>query len=403
MPIISISRRRALKFAAFLVLYEFLTYIANDMIMPGMIKVIHAFHAPESAIASSLTAYLLGGSSLQLILGPLSDHYGRRPVMLIGSGLFFCCTIAIAMSNNINQFLIARFFQGMGLCFIGTIGYATIQEIFSEMDAVRLIAVMTSVAIIAPLIGPLLGAILIYYTNWRIIYVLISIFAIIAFWGLKYFMPETVTDKLTLSCKTVLYNYRDLLTNITFMSGSMAVAVLTIPCLAWIALAPVILIKVAKLSVISYGIWQIPIFGAAIIGAWILRHMTTKLSLPTIIIIGAACSTISLIITGLIPWWFASTNYIGLLPGLILYFLSMSIIATPLNRLIIFATSVGKGTSSALLSMILMLIQAAGIEIANVIYVSHNNIIFGMYCLLAGILFICILPWTKTQTNARIT
>ena len=77
-PLINITRKQALIFAAFLVLYEFLTYIANDMIMPGMIKVVESFHGTEAAIASSLTAYVLGGASLQLFLGPLSDRYGRR-------------------------------------------------------------------------------------------------------------------------------------------------------------------------------------------------------------------------------------------------------------------------------------------------------------------------------------
>lgn len=89
-PLIRISHRQAIIFACFLVLYEFLTYIANDMIMPGMINVVKSFNAPESIVATSLTVYVLGGASLQLILGPLSDAYGRRPMMLIGSCLFFC-------------------------------------------------------------------------------------------------------------------------------------------------------------------------------------------------------------------------------------------------------------------------------------------------------------------------
>ena len=83
--LINIPRKQAFVYALFLVLYEFLTYIANDMIMPGMIKVIASFDGPESAIATSLTAYVLGGASLQLLLGPLSDRYGRRPVMLFGA------------------------------------------------------------------------------------------------------------------------------------------------------------------------------------------------------------------------------------------------------------------------------------------------------------------------------
>src|SRR5581483_8516613 len=137
----NVSRRQVLFYAAFLVAYEFLTYIANDMAMPAMIRVVSTFHGPETAIASSLTAYVLGGASLQIFLGPISDRYGRRPIMLFGVFFFFLFTIALAGSNSINQFLIMRFFEGMGLCFIVVIGYATLQEIFAEMDAIRLIAI----------------------------------------------------------------------------------------------------------------------------------------------------------------------------------------------------------------------------------------------------------------------
>lgn len=131
-PLINITRKHAFTYAMFLVLYEFLTYIANDMVMPGMIHVVDSFHGPESAIASSLTAYVLGGASLQLFLGPFSDRYGRRPVMIFGAFFFFLCTLFIACSNSIDQFLVARFFQGMGLCFICVVGYATLQEIFQK-------------------------------------------------------------------------------------------------------------------------------------------------------------------------------------------------------------------------------------------------------------------------------
>ncbi len=148
-PLIRISEKQAITYAFFLVGYEFLTYIANDMIMPGMIDIIHSFHGPNSAIATSLTAYLLGGSTLQLFVGPISDRFGRRPVMLFGAWFFFCSTLLILLSSSLPQFIFARYLQGMGLSFIAVVGYATLQEIFAEMDAIRLVALMANVGIMA--------------------------------------------------------------------------------------------------------------------------------------------------------------------------------------------------------------------------------------------------------------
>lgn len=76
--------RQALLFPLCLVLYEFSTYIGNDMIQPGMLAVVQEFQVGNEWVPTSMTAYLAGGMFLQWLLGPLSDRIGRRPVMLTG-------------------------------------------------------------------------------------------------------------------------------------------------------------------------------------------------------------------------------------------------------------------------------------------------------------------------------
>lgn len=406
-PLINITRKQAMTFACFLVLYEFLTYIANDMIMPGMITVIRSFHAPESNIATSLTLYILGGASLQLILGPLSDAYGRRCLMLLGSGLFFLFTVLIACSSSMNQFLIARFFEGMGLCFIGVIGYATIQEIFDEMDAIRLIAIMANAAILAPLLGPLLGALIIYYSTWRIVFVLVALFALLAFWGLWRYMPESigkikkdksVVPKTKFSLKLVFNNYWSLLTHPIFCFSIISLGLASIPCLVWIALSPVIMITEAKLTVIQYGLWQLPVFGSTILGNWCLHRLTYHYDMKGLVYLGSGILVFGLLLTALLPLIFGN-NYLCLLPGIIIYFFSISIINAPLNRFCLYVTPVSKGTVSALVSLSTLIIEAIGIEIGSMLYQNHKNLYLGLYCTFIAILVLLFVGLTfKNQT-----
>lgn len=378
------------------------------MIMPGMISVVKSFNAPESTVATSLTVYILGGASLQLILGPVSDTYGRRPMMLLGACLFFIFTLLIACSNSMNQFLIARFFQGMGLCFIGVIGYATIQEIFEEMDAIRLIAIMANAAILAPLLGPLLGAIVIHFTSWRLIFVMIAVGALLAFWGLWRYMPEpigqtkrdgTKVPRASLSPGAIFKNYKALLTNSTFCYSAIAAGIVGIPCIAWIALAPVIMIAQAKLTVIEYGLWQLPVFGATILGNWSLHRLTYKYEIKHIIYSGCVIMFIGLALTALLPYFYGN-NYQYLLPGIIIYFFSLSVINAPLNRYCLFVTSVSKGTASALISLSVMIIGAVGIEIASFYYQKHVNLHFALYCNVVGVIFLAFIAltfWSEKQ------
>lgn len=405
-PLINITRRQAFCFAAFLVLYEFLTYIANDMIMPGMIQVVKSLNGNDSAVASSLTLYILGGASLQLFLGPLSDYYGRRPVMLWGAVLFLLCTVLIASSQSMEQFLIARFFQGMGLCFISVVGYATLQEIFAEMDAIRLIAIMANIAILAPLLGPLLGAIFIHYYSWRLIFVFIGIGAFIALWGLWRYMPESVGQVKTdgeeikrgsLSPKAIRENYQNLLANPAFLFGSIALGMLVLPCVAWIALAPVMLISDAKLSVTAYAVWQIPIFSAAIVGNVCLQFLTRYYSSKKILLIGSAIVFVSLLLTFALPFLLAN-HFIWLMPGLIVYFFGLGITNAPLARIILFSTPVAKGTTSALMTLIAMLIEAMGIEGINLLYTGFQFSLFGLYSAAAGIIYFVMMALVFTKS-----
>lgn len=398
-PLIPITRKQALLFATFLVLYEFLTYIANDMIMPGMIDVVKTFNGQESDIATSLTLYILGGASLQLFLGPLSDAYGRRPVMLTGAVVFFLFTGWIACSFSMQQFLVARFFEGMGLCFISVIGYATLQEIFEEMDAVRLMAMMSNISILAPLLGPLAGAIFVHYFNWRFIFVMIAAFALISMLGLAWKMPESVGQKkrdgsviprVPLSPKTVMHNYKQLCLNRPFMLASMGLGLAGLPCVAWIGLAPVILVTVGKLTLMDYGLWQIPIFGAIIAGNMTLRRLTHTHSLEKLLKIGSLILGSGLVLM-LILQLFFNKSFIGLIPGLMIYFFGLGIVGSPLSRFVLFSTQIAKGTASALMSMILMCVQAIGVQCVNLLYAGHSNFIFSAYCFAVGLVYLVVM------------
>ena len=399
LPLIAITRRHAIIFAIFLVTYEFLTYISNDMIMPGMLQVAQSFHAPDAVVARSLMLYLLGGSTLQIFLGPLSDHYGRRPVMITGAWVFLLFTILIACTGSINQFLAGRFFQGMGLCFITVVGYATIQEIFEEMEVVRLMAIMANVSISAPLIGPLAGALFISYWNWRFIFVVIAILAAITLWGLWKFMPESVGEtkrdgeiipRTDLSLREIGGRYKALLQNKKFMLASVASGLLGLPCVAWIGLAPVIIVSASGDSLVNYGLWQIPVFGAVIFGNMTLHRLTHHFELKPLILLGSLVVSVGLLLMLILPLCM-NNAFIWLMPGLVLYFFGLGLTGSTLGRFTLFSTNITKGTASAMMGLILMSLQSIGIEVINNLYASHNNVIFGWYCAGVGIIYMVMM------------
>lgn len=397
-PLIAITRKHAILFAAYLVLYEFLVYIANDMIMPGMLSVVRDFHADDSHVATSLTAYILGGGSLQLLLGPLSDRIGRRPVMLAGALLFTVFTLLLPWTQNIDQFLVGRFLEGMGLCYINVVGYALLQEIFSDADAIRLIAVMANIAILAPLLGPLAGSIFLQYTTWRATFYLIGGLSLFSVWGLWTYMPESVGQmkkdgkmikRSKISFAAVIANYKVLIKHPIFVLGTLAYGVIGIPCVLWIALSPVILVSKAHMSLVMYGVWQLPVFGAFILGNIFLSFCSSRYSVMKLSFIGSIIVVIGTELMWLLPHYYGAEP-IYLMPGLALYCLGYGIALTSLYRFILFVTQIGTGTTSALISMIMMCFMSAGIEVGNGLFARNGNLAIAQYVGWIGLFyFIC--------------
>jgi DHA1 family multidrug/chloramphenicol efflux transport protein-like MFS transporter len=380
--------RQALLFPLCLVLYEFSTYIGNDMIQPGMLAVVEQYNAGIEWVPTSMTAYLAGGMFLQWLLGPLSDRIGRRPVMLTGVVWFIVTCLATLLAQNIEQFTILRFLQGISLCFIGAVGYASIQESFEEAVCIKITALMANVALIAPLLGPLVGAAWIHYAPWETMFVLFAVLAAFSFFGLHRAMPETATrlgEKLSL--RDLGHDYKLVLKNSRFVAGSLAIGFVSLPLLAWIAQSPIIIISGEKLSTYEYGLLQVPIFGALIMGNLVLARLTSRRSVRSLIIMGGWWIVPGLVVAAVAT--VASTHaYLWMTAGLSIYAFGIGLANAGLVRLTLFSSEMSKGTVSAAMGMLQMLIFTVGIEVSKHAYLFGGNGLFSLLNLLGGVLWL---------------
>ncbi|MGV7093956.1 MFS transporter [Siccibacter turicensis] len=380
--------RQALLFPLCLVLYEFSTYIGNDMIQPGMLTVVEQYQAGVEWVPTSMTAYLAGGMFLQWLLGPLSDRIGRRPVMLAGVLWFMVTCLATLLAQNIEQFTALRFLQGISLCFIGAVGYAAIQESFEEAVCIKITALMANVALIAPLLGPLVGAAWIHVAPWEMMFVLFAVLAAISFYGLAKAMPETATRLgETLSMKELWRDYKLVLKNIRFVAGSLAIGFVSLPLLAWIAQSPVIIISGEGLTTYEYGLLQVPIFGALIAGNLLLARLTSRRTVRALIILGGGPIVLGLVLAAFATV-FSAHAYLWMTAGLSLYAFGIGLANAGLVRLTLFASDMSKGTVSAAMGMLQMLIFTVGIEVSKHAWVGGGNGLFSLFNLACGIIWL---------------
>lgn len=374
-------------FPAALILYELSAYLTTDLIQPGIINVVKDLQADVSLAPASLSLYMAGGMALQWLLGPLSDRVGRRPVLLTGALIFTLACGAAIFVSSMTQFLAMRFIQGTSMCFIATVGYVTVQEAFDETKAIRLMAVITSIVLIAPVVGPLAGAALMYVTHWRLLFAVVTLMGFIAWLGLLLNMPETLpSPRAPLGATGVLKNFRDTFRNPVFRLGVATISLNYVPMMTWVAVSPAILIEGGGLTPAEFAWTQAPVFGAVIVANMLMAKCVKDPTAPSFIrrAIPVQLSGLGVLIVGnvLHPHvWLWSVL------GTTIYMFGIGLIFAPLFRFTLFSNDLPKGTVSAALNIVVLCVSAISIEVARWLWFdAGGRLPFHLLAVVCGVL-----------------
>ena len=372
--------RATLMFPLALVLFEFSVYIGNDLVQPAMLAITKEFGVSSSWAPSSMSFYLLGGACVAWLLGPLSDRIGRKKVLLAGVLFFVLCCLLILLTQNIESFLALRFLQGIGLTVISAVGYAAIQETFEERDAIKVMALMANISLLAPLLGPVVGAALIDHVSWHWGFIGIAFLAFLSWFGLKAKMPESQVSIRKQPLSHILYDFKQVYKNKRFLGMTLALPMVSMPLMLWIALSPVMLVEELGFSSMQYGLAQFPVLGGLILGNIVLIKIIDKLALGQSVLIGLPIMLLgSLVLVAGVIW----QDYLiwCLIAGMTLLSFGEGISFSVLYRFALMSSEVSKGTVAAAVSMLLMFSFFFIIELVRVLYEQFHLIGYSVSCL----------------------
>jgi len=202
-------------------------------------------------------------------------------------------------------------------------------------------------------------------------------------------MPETAGDRTrSISPGALGRGYWQLLRDRQVMRGSLAIGLVTIPCLAWVALSPVILMHDAGLSRMEYALLQLPVFLAMIAGNLTLSKLAGRVPIEQPVKFAAWPILIGLSLA-LVASLLNSHSYLLITAGLSLYAFGAGMVNAGLYRLTLYASNEGKGSVAAMLGMISILTLAVGIELAKSGYFSGGTLWFCLINFISGVLWRC--------------
>ena len=162
-----------------------------NILVPALPHLVERLATDTATVQLTLSLYLLSLASAQLLLGPLSDRFGRRPVVLAGLALAVLAALAAIAASSINALIGARMVQAIGASTGIVIGRAIIRDLYERERAAAMIGLVTTAMVIAPMISPLIGGILDTAFGWEAIFVFIALFsAVVLVWAAAV-LPET--------------------------------------------------------------------------------------------------------------------------------------------------------------------------------------------------------------------
>jgi DHA1 family multidrug/chloramphenicol efflux transport protein-like MFS transporter len=339
-----------------LILFEIVVYLSNDMYLPSMPAIARDLALTQEQTQSTLTLWFLGASALQFILGPLSDRYGRRPIIVIGALSFVLSSAACAMAYTLPLLLISRFIQGSAICSILVAGYAAIHELFKTKEAIKILALMGAITILAPAFGPLVGALIVQFYSWRYIFWLLTAIGALSFISLFIYMPESNQNRHKLHIKTIARDYIKILSNKEFMLPCISYCILVGVFFLWMFEAPFLMMEIYGASTLYYGASQIFIFGCFFVGAELTNLLLNRYDLGKLVKIATATILLGTVIFAVTAKIYDSM-FISII-CLMLISTGSSMLFGPLNRLAIEACNQPMGRRTAVFSTMLSLFGA---------------------------------------------
>lgn len=173
------------EFVAFVAAAMALNALAIDVMLPALPQLAAALRLPdENDRQAVIVVYLIGFAASQLIFGPLSDRFGRRPVLLAGLGLFAVAGLLSTLAQSFEQMLAARLLQGVGGAAPRVIGLALVRDSYSGRDMGRVMSLAMMVFMAVPVLAPSIGAVILLIAPWRAVFGTLVLGAIaLALWA----------------------------------------------------------------------------------------------------------------------------------------------------------------------------------------------------------------------------
>lgn len=381
----------------FLVIISAFPPLSTDLYLPALPNMVEALRTNQSMINLTLSSYFIVYAFGLLFWGPLSEKFGRKPILLIGASIYVVASFLCANANDIQQLIGFRIIQAFGGSAVTVVATAIIKDLYSGRDRERIMATIMSLVVIAPMIAPVIGAMLLKIATWQMIFVFLGIFGLVAI-ALSLCLKETLESRYTGSVTSAWARLGVVLKNPSFLLLLAVFSLTPMSMMAFVASGPYIYVEEFGLSEQEFSY----IFAVNALFASIGPRAYIKASqyIPSDRII--TCCFLLLIICGSLTYSFGETS-----PWIFALLIALATLATittrvPGTNLMLNQQDKDTGSAVAIIQFTAMIGGAIGMTLVSI---ESNSLIktLGIIQLSIGLLSVLLwIIWYRQSKTKKI-
>jgi DHA1 family bicyclomycin/chloramphenicol resistance-like MFS transporter len=260
--------------------------LGTDLFVPALPALADALGVPASTAQLTLTLYFVGLAAGQLLWGPLSDRYGRKPILIGGLAIMLVASGAAASAESLAAVVVARLAQGFGMASGALIGRTIARDLYAQEEAARLLSSMAVVFSVVPIAAPLVGGVVADAAGWPPVFWAMAGVAL-ALLAATSLLRETAPAERNVRPR-VFSTFRAILRDRRFLAPYSVLLCSQVGILAWVTNSSFALISGLGVGATAYGAMFTLVMSGQIVGSWLSSRLVLRLGIPRMLRSGAA-------------------------------------------------------------------------------------------------------------------
>lgn len=278
--------------------------LSTDLYLPSLPDMERVLTTTVSRVQLTLSVFISGYAVAMLVYGPLSDRYGRRPVVIASLCLYGVASFACFLAPSIEALIAARFVQALGACGGPVIGRAIVRDIYGPDHAARVLSYMGSAMALAPAIAPILGGYLHVALGWRANFAVLMLFGFVALIYVWRMLVETNPhrDGLALRPRHLVTNFALLLRHRAFMGYALTVAFMFGGLFSWISGSSFALIQILGLKPQHFGFAFAVVVVGYVVGSLGSGRYSSRVGVARMVLAGTGLAVLASLVGAGLAW-----------------------------------------------------------------------------------------------------